>query len=101
MALSKTSRLTWTGFIFSDTEIEMPLMVKSIFKLLLRGLEGFLTSVLTLMNVQLKFPTYTCISQYSKTVKVKYRLPSLGAIAHVIVDAIGLKVCDESECKNA
>ncbi|PCS21751.1 hypothetical protein BTN49_2763 [Candidatus Enterovibrio escicola] len=85
MALSKTSRLTWTGFIFSDTEIEMPLMVKSIFKLLLRGLEGFLTSVFTLMNVPLKSPTYTCISKGSKSVKVKYSLPNRGTVDHVLL----------------
>ncbi len=33
-------------------------MVKGIFKLSLRGLEGFLNSVLTLMNIPLKFPIY-------------------------------------------
>ncbi len=33
-------------------------MVKGIFKLSLRELEGFLNSVLTLMNIPLKFPTY-------------------------------------------
>ncbi|WP_223824398.1 transposase [Candidatus Enterovibrio escicola] len=46
------------GFIFSDTAIEKALMVKGIFKLSLRGLEGFLNSVLTLMNIPLKFPIY-------------------------------------------
>nr|WP_223823728.1 transposase [Candidatus Enterovibrio escacola] len=40
----------------------MALMVKGIFKLLLRGLEIFLNSVFTLMNIPLKSPTYTCIS---------------------------------------
>ncbi|PCS21361.1 hypothetical protein BTN49_2900 [Candidatus Enterovibrio escicola] len=37
-------------------------MVKGIFKLPLRELEGFLNSVLTLMNVPLKSPTYTYIN---------------------------------------
>ncbi len=31
----------------------------------------------------------------SKTVKVKYHLPSKGAVAHVVIDAIGLKVYGE------
>ncbi len=56
------------GFIFTDTAIEKALMVKRIFQLPLRGLEGFFNSVLTLMKVPLKFPTYTCISNCSKTV---------------------------------
>ncbi|PCS21902.1 hypothetical protein BTN49_2367 [Candidatus Enterovibrio escicola] len=41
-------------------------MVKALFKLPLRGLEGFLHSVFTLMNVPLKSPTYTCISNAFK-----------------------------------
>ncbi|PCS22819.1 Mobile element protein [Candidatus Enterovibrio escicola] len=44
------------------------------------------------MNIPLKSSTYTCISKRSKTVEVKYRLPSRGAIAHVIIDITGLKV---------
>ncbi|PCS22632.1 hypothetical protein BTN49_1858 [Candidatus Enterovibrio escicola] len=56
------------GFIFSDTAIEMALMVKGIFKLLLRGLEGFLNLVFTLMNVMPKSPTYICISKRLKII---------------------------------
>ncbi len=77
---------------FLDTAIETALMVKGIFKLPLRGLEGFLNSVLTLMNVPPKSPTYTCISKRSKTVEVKYRFPRRGAFAHVVIDATDLKV---------
>ncbi len=51
------------------------------------------------MNVPLKSPIYTCISKYSKTVEVKYRLPSQGAVIHVVIDATGLKVCGEGEWK--
>ncbi len=60
--------------IFSETEIEIEieiaLMVKGIFKLPLRGLEGFLNSVFTLINVLPNSPTYTCISKRLKTVKI-------------------------------
>ncbi|WP_150138195.1 transposase [Candidatus Enterovibrio escicola] len=61
-------------FIFSDVVIETALMVKDIFKFLLRTLEGFLNSVSTLIHVLLQYPTYTCISKCSKNVEVKYRL---------------------------
>ncbi|PCS21767.1 hypothetical protein BTN49_2588 [Candidatus Enterovibrio escicola] len=44
------------------------------------------------MNIPLKFPIYTCISKRSKTVEVKYRLPNLEAVTHVVIDARGLKV---------
>ncbi|PCS21692.1 hypothetical protein BTN49_2704 [Candidatus Enterovibrio escicola] len=55
----------------------MALMAKGISKLPLRGLESFLNSIFTLMNIPLKSPRYTCISKRSKTVKVEYRLPRL------------------------
>nr|WP_223824286.1 transposase [Candidatus Enterovibrio escacola] len=52
----------------------MALIVKSICKLPLRELEGFLNSVFTLINIPLKLPTYTCIINHWETVKIKYPL---------------------------
>ncbi|WP_097356198.1 transposase [Candidatus Enterovibrio escicola] len=52
-----------------------------------------------MINVSQKFPTYTCISKYSKIVEVTYRLLSLGAVNPIIIDATGLKVYEKSECK--
>ncbi|PCS21887.1 hypothetical protein BTN49_2352 [Candidatus Enterovibrio escicola] len=72
-------------------------MVKGISKLPLRGLKDFLNSIFTLMNLSLRSPTYTCISKHSKSIKVKYRLPSRGAVAHVLIDVTGLKVYGEGE----
>ncbi len=51
-----------SGFTFSDTAIETALIVKGIFRLLLSGLEGVLNLVFMLMNISLKSPTDTCIS---------------------------------------
>ncbi|PCS23694.1 Mobile element protein [Candidatus Enterovibrio escicola] len=44
-------------------------MVKGILTLPLRGSEGFLNLVLTLMHVTPKSPTYTCISNAFKNRK--------------------------------
>ncbi|WP_150138821.1 transposase [Candidatus Enterovibrio escicola] len=68
-----------------------------VLKVPLHGLEVFLNSVFTLMNTPLKSPTYTCISKHSKTLKVKYHLPSRGSVSYVVIDAINLKVDDEGE----
>lgn len=87
------------GFAFTDGAIETALMIKGIFKLRLRALQGFLDSIFTLMDVPLKSPSYSCISKWAKTIKVQYRLPSTGAVAHVIIDATGLKVYGEGEWK--
>ncbi|PCS22338.1 Mobile element protein [Candidatus Enterovibrio escicola] len=35
----------------------------------------------------------------SKTVEVKYRLPRRGAVIHVVIDTIGLKVYGEDKWK--
>ncbi len=48
-------------------------MIKGIFSLSLRALEGFLNSLFTLMNVPLTSPDYTSISKRAKTVNVQYR----------------------------
>ncbi|MGF1743017.1 IS5 family transposase [Vibrio profundum] len=87
------------GFLFSDTAIETALMIKGIFKLPLRALQGFIDSIFDLMNVPLRSPNYTTISKRAKTVVVKYRSPSRGAVRHVAIDSTGLKVFGEGEWK--
>ena len=74
-------------------------MLKAVFKLPLRALEGFINSLFELMNVPLQSPDYSCISKRAKTVEIKYRLPSHGPVAHLVIDATGLKVYGEGEWK--
>lgn len=87
------------GFHYSDTAIETALMLKGVFKLPLRVQEGFINSLFTLMKVPLVSPNYSCISRRANTVEVKYRLPSELAVAHLVIDATGLKVYGEGEWK--
>ncbi len=49
------------------------------------------------MSVQVTSPGYSCISRRAKTVKIHYRNPNRGAIAHLVVDDTGLKVYGEGE----
>ncbi len=51
------------------------------------------------MNIPLKSPKYTCISERSQIVGVKYLLLSLGIVAHVFIDATGLKIYGKGELK--
>ncbi|PMK01482.1 IS5 family transposase [Vibrio sp. 10N.261.55.A7] len=87
------------GFQFSDTAIETALMIKGVFSLPLRALQGFIDSIFKLMDVPLTSPDYTSISKRSKTVQVKYRNPSIGPIRHIAIDSTGLKVFGEGEWK--
>jgi hypothetical protein len=86
-------------FQYSDTAIETALMLKGLFNLPLRALEGFINSVFSLMNVPLSSQGYSCISKLAQTVDIKYRNPCCGPIAHLVVDATGLKVYGEGEWK--
>ncbi|RJG35767.1 IS5 family transposase, partial [Motilimonas pumila] len=87
------------GFLFTDTAIETALMIKGIFQLPLRALQGFIDSIFSLMDVPLRSPNYTSISKRAKTVEVKYRAPSRGAVRHIAIDSTGLKVFGEGEWK--
>lgn len=87
------------GFEHSDTAIETELMLKGLFGLPLRSLEGFINSLSQLMALPLTLPSYSCISKRAKTVNIRYRLPSKSAVAHFAIDATGLKVFGEGEWK--
>lgn len=86
------------GYIYSDVAIETALVVKGVFNLSLRALEGFTNSVFQLMNVPLTSPSYSSISKLR---------PSRSSIAHrvmalwhiVVIDSTGLKVYGEGEWK--
>lgn len=82
------------GFQYSDTAIETALMI-----IPLRALQGFIDSIFELLEVPLTSPDYTCISKRSKTVQVKYRNKSRGAIRHIAIDLTDLKVFGEGEWK--
>lgn len=56
--------------LFSDLAITTALMVKHIFSLPLRTLQGLIDSVFRLANVPLSCPHYTCISRRTKDVEV-------------------------------
>ncbi len=75
------------------------LMLKGLFKLPLRALEGFIDSLFQLMAVPLQSPDYSCISKRAKTLDIKYRLPNQGPIAHLVIDATDFKVYGEGEWK--
>ncbi len=49
------------------------------------------------MAVPLHSPDYSCISERAKTVDIKYRLSSEVPIAHLVIDATGLKIYGEGE----
>ncbi len=84
---------------FSDLAITTALMVKRVFSMPLRALQGVIDSVFLLANVPIVCPHYSCISRRAKQVEVSFKPKTRGAIQHLAIDATGLKVYGEGEWK--
>ena len=82
---------------FSDLAIETALTLRLVFRLPLRQTEGFLRSVLSLMDVHLEAPDHTTLSRRSQHLAIDLsRLPAKGPI-DLIVDSTGLSMVGEGE----
>jgi transposase len=81
----------------SDHAIETALTLRLVFNLPLRQAEGFLRSVLSLMDVDLESPDHTTLSRRSRSLNVHlHRVAGDNAI-HLIVDSTGLSIVGEGE----
>jgi hypothetical protein len=85
---------------YSNGLIELGLMVKSIYRLPYRGLEGFLCGLFNYSAKNKPIPDYStfCVRAADLDVKVKTSLKS-GDPLHVLVDSTGLKIYGEGEWK--
>ena len=72
---------------FSDLAITTTLTLRLVFRLPLRQAEGFLRSVLSLMDVDLATPDHTTLSRRGRHLDVAlHRVPAKGPL-HLIVDS--------------
>lgn len=86
--------------IYSDRVIQMLLTLKSVYRLPLRALQGFATSLQYLGMPELLVPNYSTLSRRAKSLQVT--LPVLrnpGEAVHLLVDSTGLKLFGEGEWK--
>ncbi len=74
-------------------------MLKSVFNLALRALQGFIDSVFHLMGVSLRCPDYISVSKRAKSVNVNIKTSTRGEIVHLVIDSTGLKVLGEGKLK--
>lgn len=85
---------------YSNDAILMLLVLREMFKLTLRSLEGFAKSLLQVMQLDLPIPSYTQISRRARTLhKHIKRLLKCKKNCHIIFDSTGLKVHGEGEWK--
>ncbi len=82
---------------FSDHAIETALTLRVVFNLPLRPAEGFLRSVLVLMDANLEAPDHTTLSRRSQSLYVALHSTSTKKLIHLIVDSTGLSIVGEGE----
>ena len=84
--------------VFSDLAIETAHSLRLLFDLPLRQTEGFLRSILTLMDVVLPCPDHTTLSRRQATEELRQpvRRTSRGPV-DLIVDSTGLQICSQGE----
>ncbi len=82
---------------YSDVAIETTLTLRLVFGLPLRQAEGFLRSLLSLMNVDLEAPDHTTLSRRGQQLDVRLRRVPVDEPLHLIVDSTGLSIGGEGE----
>jgi len=81
---------------YSQGLIEMALVVKAVYRLPYRGLDGFLRSIL---GAKARLPDYTTVCVRAATVEAVLKVIRRGEKVHLVVDTTGLKVYGEGEWK--
>ena len=75
------------------------LQLKVVFGLKYRQLEGLASSLLGIMGIEIRVPSYSQISRRAKQVKVKMDVPKTKGPMFIVFDSTGLKVYGEGEWK--
>ena len=89
-------------FVYSDQTIEWMLTMRVLFGLPLRQTQGFIQSLLALMQSELVAPDYSTLSRRQGALAVglpKKQPDSPASPMHLVVDSTGLKVYGEGEWK--
>ena len=94
---SKTGRRGWSD-TYSDAAILCCLTLREVFHLPLRQTQGFVRSILSLLNLDLSPPHYSQLSRRARRLEVKLG-PQPHTIKHLVFDSSGLKVFGEGEWK--
>ncbi len=83
--------------LYSNLAIVTALTLREVFRLPLRQTEGFLNSILRLMDLDLASPDHTTLSRRNKDVEVPRPSSVHEGPVHLIVDSTGLRVFGDGE----
>ena len=73
--------------LFSDDAILTALMIRFVFHLPLRALQGFLTSLVLMLAVGLPVPSYSQICRRAKSLGQELKRLSLKNISDIVIDS--------------
>jgi hypothetical protein len=82
---------------YTDLAIETALTLRLVFRLPLRQAEGFLRSLLDLMDLSLEAPDHTTLSRRSQSLNAKLMPIVSKKPIHLIIDSTGLSIVGEGE----
>lgn len=85
--------------LYSDWSIQTLLMLKQVFHLPYRALEGVGHSLMGLMGLDLPVPDHTHLSRRVRALRVQIERCERSGPIHVVADSTGLKVFGEGEWK--
>ena len=83
--------------VYSDTAIQCALILKSVFHLSLRSTQGFVSSLLELLRLDLPVPDYSTLSRRQSSLATCLTVSPSSWPRHVVVDATGLRVYGSGE----
>ena len=84
---------------YSDAAIQCCLMIKSLFRLSLRMVTGFVQSLIKLCRLDWTAPDYSTICRRQKHIDIAIRYQKSRDGLHLLVDSTGLKFLGEGEWK--
>jgi hypothetical protein len=86
---------------YNSLAIECGLTLKALLKLTFRSTEGFIKSLVDLMQLNIEVPDYSLLCKRQRTLEVKLpkKPDSEGEKLNILVDSTGLKVFGEGEWK--
>ena len=77
---------------YTNAAIQTSLMLRAVFKLALRQIEGLMTSVLSLMGLTISAPDHITVSRRAVTLPLLQATSVLHGPLHVLIDSTGLQV---------
>jgi hypothetical protein len=85
--------------VYSESAIMCMLTLKMVFSLPLRAMQGFVESLIQLLNLPIKAANYTTVCRRQKQLQVCLKRFSSSESLHAVFDSTGLKVFGEGEWK--